>query len=149
MNSVKATCALRGRIFPFLSTSTKLGRAADVIVLLIVWCRAAASERILSSSNRPNGPLSEAATTDTLGCTSSTPHTCIWNRFQTTRSVYTVLQGLHFLLALYSSSKSRARTRCSVPNLSFAKLAHYRPAMPYGNRKNYSRGSFQFSIVTI
>jgi len=24
-----------------------------------------------------------------------------------------------------------------------------RPAMPFGNRKNYFRGSFQFSIVTI
>jgi len=29
------------------------------------------------------------------------------------------------------------------------KLTHYRPAMPFGNRKKYFRGSFQFSIVTI
>jgi len=32
-------------------------------------------------------------------------------------------------------------------------LTHYRPAMPFGNRKEYFRGSFegsfQFSIVTI
>ena len=30
-----------------------------------------------------------------------------------------------------------------------APLTHYRPAMPFGNRKKYFRGSFQFSIVTI
>ena len=29
------------------------------------------------------------------------------------------------------------------------KLTLYRPAMPFGNRKIYFRGSFQFSIVTI
>jgi len=29
------------------------------------------------------------------------------------------------------------------------KLTHYRPAMPFGNRNKYFRGSFQFSIVTI
>jgi len=28
-------------------------------------------------------------------------------------------------------------------------LTHYRPAMPFGNRKKYFRGSFQFSIVTV
>jgi len=28
-------------------------------------------------------------------------------------------------------------------------LTHYRPAMPFGNRKLYFRGSFQFTIVTI
>ena len=28
-------------------------------------------------------------------------------------------------------------------------LTHYRPAMPFGNRKFYFRGSFQFRIVTI
>jgi len=28
-------------------------------------------------------------------------------------------------------------------------LTRYRPAMPFGNRKKYFRGSFQFSIVTI
>jgi len=28
-------------------------------------------------------------------------------------------------------------------------LTHYRPAMPFGNRKIYYRGSFQFRIVTI
>jgi len=28
-------------------------------------------------------------------------------------------------------------------------LTHYRPALPYGNRKFYFRGPFQFSIVTI
>jgi len=26
---------------------------------------------------------------------------------------------------------------------------HYRPAMPFGNRKNYFRGSFLFCIVTM
>jgi len=29
------------------------------------------------------------------------------------------------------------------------RLTHYRPAMPFGNRKKYLRGSFKFSIVTI
>jgi len=28
-------------------------------------------------------------------------------------------------------------------------LTHYRPAMPFGSRKNYFRGSFQFSTGTI
>jgi len=28
-------------------------------------------------------------------------------------------------------------------------LTHYRPAMPFANRKIYFRGSLQFSIVTI
>jgi len=28
-------------------------------------------------------------------------------------------------------------------------FTHYRPAMPFGNRKKYFRGSFQFSIVMI
>jgi len=28
-------------------------------------------------------------------------------------------------------------------------LTHFRPAMPFGNRKIYFKGSFQFSIVTI
>jgi len=28
-------------------------------------------------------------------------------------------------------------------------LTHYRPVMPFGNRKIYFRGSSQFSIVTI
>jgi len=28
-------------------------------------------------------------------------------------------------------------------------FTHYRPAMPFGNRKIYFSGSFQFSIVTI
>jgi len=28
-------------------------------------------------------------------------------------------------------------------------LTHYRPAIPFGKRKKYFRGSFQFSIVTI
>jgi len=30
-----------------------------------------------------------------------------------------------------------------------AVLTHYRPAMPFGNRKILFRGSFQLSIVTI
>jgi len=28
-------------------------------------------------------------------------------------------------------------------------LTHYHPVMPFGNRKKYFRGSFQFSIVAI
>jgi len=28
-------------------------------------------------------------------------------------------------------------------------LTNYRPAMPFGNRKNFVRGSFEFSIVRI
>jgi len=28
-------------------------------------------------------------------------------------------------------------------------LTHYRPAMPFENRKKYFRGSFQFCIVTV
>jgi len=30
-----------------------------------------------------------------------------------------------------------------------AGLTHYRPAMPFGNREIYFRGSFPYSIVTI
>jgi len=32
---------------------------------------------------------------------------------------------------------------------SFDSLTHYHPAMPFGNRKKYLRGSFQFSLATI
>jgi len=33
--------------------------------------------------------------------------------------------------------------------ISITNLTHYRPAMPFGNRKIYFRGSFQFIMVTI
>jgi len=46
---------------------------------------------------------------------------------------------------------------CSIPLkrelphafVSMSLLTHHRSAMPFGNRKNYFRGSFQFNIVTI
>jgi len=34
-------------------------------------------------------------------------------------------------------------------NPKISNLTHCRPAMSFGNRKFYFRGSFQFSIVTI
>jgi len=42
-------------------------------------------------------------------------------------------------IAEWSESEERHKN----PNLT-----HYSPAMPFGNRKNYFKGSFQFSIVT-
>jgi len=33
--------------------------------------------------------------------------------------------------------------------VDFYCLTHQRPAMPFGNRRKYFRGSFQFSLVTI
>ena len=40
------------------------------------------------------------------------------------------------------------RTKSQLIELTFP-LTHYRPAMPFGNRKIYFRGSFKFSIVII
>jgi len=37
----------------------------------------------------------------------------------------------------------------NIIKLDDRSLTHYRPAMTFGNRKIYFRGSFQFSLVTI
>jgi len=54
-----------------------------------------------------------------------------------------------------------SKTGADVPNweldfnfhvqflIDATKLIHYRPAMPFRNRKTFFRGSFQFIIVTI
>jgi len=45
--------------------------------------------------------------------------------------------------------------RSSLPSINIGVqiehtvLTHYRPAMPFGDRKKYFKASFQFSIVTI
>jgi len=43
-------------------------------------------------------------------------------------------------LATLQASLQFPRRRC---------LTHYRPVMPFGNRKSSFRGSFHFSIVTV
>jgi len=48
---------------------------------------------------------------------------------------------------LYSTPMKPSR-RSLLPS-SLLPLTHYRPAMPFGNRKNYFRGFFRFSFVTI
>jgi len=43
----------------------------------------------------------------------------------------------------------KVRLSNSRLRLQMRRLTHYRPAMPFGNRKKYFRESFQFSIITI
>jgi len=52
-------------------------------------------------------------------------------------------------LSQYSRFRKKKRLiqRCSF--FKCFNLTHYRPAMPFGNRKTYFRGSFQFSIASI
>jgi len=54
----------------------------------------------------------------------------------------------------YVGGEEISNYRCMLKNLEKfmtrpPHLTHFRPAMPFGNRKIYFRGSFQFSIVTI
>ena len=43
--------------------------------------------------------------------------------------------------------KKQQKNEVAIHTLPYS--THYRPALPFGNRKIYFRGSFQFSIVTI
>jgi len=50
---------------------------------------------------------------------------------------------------LFTATKALSIAVTNLILFLFIFLTHYRPAMPFGNRKKYFRGSSQFGIVTI
>ena len=57
--------------------------------------------------------------------------------------VRTLPRGEADHIHIHVSIPHKEEKRCGFMNLE---LTQYRPAMPFGNRKIYFRGSFQFSI---